>query len=94
MVDKQCMVHEYDRKFLGQEASYGWSIMTDRYSARRCLQSEIQRKNKINKRAISQSSIVKRQEWSKITTPYMIVRARYIRKIWTYSSLIDRNLWE
>ncbi len=59
VADKQYMIHAWDRKLLGQQASFDRSMMTDRYSARRCLQSEIRKKNGIDKRAIPRSSIVK-----------------------------------
>ena len=66
VADKQCMVHACNQKFLGQQTSFDQLIATDWYSARRCLESKIRKKNKIHKCVISSSSIVKRQAWSKI----------------------------
>ncbi len=63
---KQCMVYASDRKFPGKQACFDQSIATDRYSARRCLQSEIRMTNGKHKRVIPTSSIVNGQTWSKI----------------------------
>ena len=66
---KQCIVHASDGKFPGKQARFDQSIASDRYSARRRLQSEIKLKNGIHERVIPRSSIVKRQAWSKIGAP-------------------------
>ncbi len=63
---QQCIVHESDQKFPGRQACFNQLITTDRYSARKCLQSEIRMKNEKNKRVIHTSVIMNRQAWSKI----------------------------
>ncbi len=70
LAGKQCMVHACDQNFLDKQASFNRSIATDRYYLRRCLQSEIRKKNGIHKRVIPKLSIVKRQAWSKIAAPH------------------------
>ncbi len=51
----QCIVHASDQKFPGRQAYFDQSIATDRYSDRRCLQSEIRMKNEKHKRVIPTS---------------------------------------
>ncbi len=67
---KQCMVHAFDQKFPGKQVYFDQSIATDRYSARRCLKSDIRMKNEKHKRVIITSSIVNRQAWGKIAAPH------------------------
>ncbi len=64
------MVHACDRKYLGKQVSVNRWIATGRYSARKCLQSEIRKKNVIHKSVISKSTIVNGQTWSKIAAPH------------------------
>ncbi len=54
----------------GKQACFDQSITTDRYSPRRCLQSEIRMRNVKHKRVIPTSSIVNGQAWSKIAAPH------------------------
>ncbi len=68
---KQCMVYASDQKFPGKQACFDQSIATDRYSARRCLKSEIKMKNGKHKRVIPTLSIVNGQTWSKIAAPHL-----------------------
>ncbi len=67
---KQCIVHASDRKFPSRQAYFDQSIATDRYSARRCLQSEIRMKNEKHKHVIPTSLIMNGQAWSKIAAPH------------------------
>ncbi len=67
---KQCMVCASDRKYPRKQACFDQSIATDRYSARRCLQSEIRMNNRKRKRVIPVFSIVNGQAWSEIAAPH------------------------
>ncbi len=58
---KQCIVHASDQKFPDRQAGFDQLIATDRYSARRCLQSKIKIKNEKHKRVVLTSSIVNGQ---------------------------------
>ena len=68
VVDKQYMVHTCDQKSC-QQVSFNRSIAIGWYYVCRCLQSEIKKKNEMDKQSISLSSIVNRQAWSKIVAP-------------------------
>ncbi len=74
------MIQACDQKFLGKQASFNRSIATDRYSARRCLQSEIRKKNGIQKHVIPKSSIVKGKTW-----------IRFQLRIFSYESITSQN---